>query len=249
MSYQYLKPLVFFWCLWGNVHCQSAMQQDTAALPADRVAAARSTTGPFLSKAVETFGANMGSPIFLRAFKQEKQLELWIWRDSAWALFRTYAICKIPGEPGPKRKQGDLQVPEGVYVIDVFNPKSSFHLSLRINYPNQADRHFADPQKPGGEIYLHGGCASTGCLPLGDAAIEEVYLLALDAKNAGQLHIPVHLFPCRMRPENLQALLQAQPEHHAFWENLQMVYWHFEHKRRIPAISVDADGWYRMAEE
>lgn len=225
------------------------MQQDSTAPPADRVAAARSTTGPQLAKALEAFGSQAGTPLFLRAFKQEKQLELWLWRDSAWALFQTYPICKIPGEVGPKRRQGDLQVPEGVYYIDVFNPKSNFHLSLRVNYPNQADRHFADPAKPGGEIYLHGGCASTGCLPLGDAAIETVYLLALDAKSAGQLNIPVHLFPCRMGPENVQALLREKPEHRAFWENLQPIYHYFETKRRIPAISVDGEGWYRMAEE
>jgi murein L,D-transpeptidase YafK len=214
----------------------------------DRVAAAEQRIGAALRTKVSNQGGTVGNALFLRAFKQEQVLELWMRRDTTpvFHLFETYPVCYVPGEPGPKRKEGDLQVPEGIYVIDVFNPKSSYHLSLRVNYPNASDLHFSDAEKPGGEIYIHGGCASVGCLPLGDAAIEEVYLLAKAAKEAGQDSIPVHIFPCRMTDPALNLLADRQPMHRFFWQNLQTVYDFFEKNRRLPRITVNNAGHYQV---
>lgn len=206
----------------------------------DRVAQARQLVEEDLSRDLSAQGLQWGAPIFMRAFKSEQQLELWIQDSSLFRLFRTYPICKVPGLLGPKRKEGDLQVPEGLYWVEVFNPKSSYHLSLGINYPNASDRILSDPKTPGGEIYIHGNCVSVGCLPLTDEKIREVYLLALEAKNAGQTQIPVHIFPCRMTAENRENLLaRNQPELLPFWDNLGKAYWWFEEKRVLSDYSVE----------
>ena len=215
----------------------------------DRVATARDSIGEKLEKAVRDFGAKPGSEIFLRAFKQEKRLEIWMKKDSVFWLFRSYPICYVPGKLGPKRKEGDLQVPEGVYFIDRFNPKSNFHLSMRVNYPNESDLFFSDKKHPGGEIYIHGDCVSVGCIPIEDANIEEVYLLALDAMTGEQAQIPVHIFPCRLDDVNLQNLLDDNffnAENRRFWENLQPVYEFFEKNRVVPKVKVNEQGRYEV---
>lgn len=223
-------------------------QTSPSADSTDRVAAAMQRIGPGLRAQLETWGATLGSPIFMRAFKKEQQLQLWMQQDSvsAYRLFKTYPICYVPGTLGPKRKEGDLQVPEGVYEIDVFNPKSSYHLSMRVNYPNAADLHFADPEKPGGEIYIHGNCVSVGCLPLGDEAIEEVYLIAQAARQAGQEAIAVHIFPCVMTDQALEKISSEYPAHRFFWQNLQTVYDYFEQQRVLPKVTVSDEGRYRL---
>jgi murein L,D-transpeptidase YafK len=213
------------------------------------VAAARDSIGEKLEKAVLDFGAKPGSEIFLRAFKREKRLELWMKKDSVFQLFRSYPICYVPGKLGPKRREGDLQVPEGAYFIDRFNPKSNFHLSLRVNYPNEADLHFSDKEKPGGEIYIHGACVSVGCIPIKNPNIEEVYLLALDAMTGEQEQIPVHIFPCRLDDVNLQNLIDDDffnAANRRFWENLQPVYEFFEQKRVVPKVEVNEQGRYEV---
>lgn len=214
----------------------------------DRVAQARHLVEADLSRDLSAQGLQWGAPIFLRAFKSEQQLELWIQDSSTFRLFRTYPICRVPGELGPKRKEGDLQVPEGLYWVEVFNPKSSYHLSLGINYPNASDRILSDPKKPGGEIYIHGNCVSVGCIPLTDEKIREVYLLALEAKNAGQTQIPVHIFPCRMTAENREHLLaRNQPALLPFWDNLGEAYQFFEEKKVLPKYEVEAEsGRYKF---
>jgi murein L,D-transpeptidase YafK len=206
----------------------------------DRVALARQLVGESLTRDLAAQGLQWGAPVFLRAFKSEQQLELWIKDSTTFRLFRTYPICRVPGLLGPKRKEGDLQVPEGLYWIEVFNPKSSYHLSMGINYPNESDRILSDPKKPGGEIYIHGNCVSVGCLPITDEKIRELYLLAADARDAGQQQIPVHIFPCRMTPENRKNLLgRNQPELLSFWDNLGEAYVFFETQKQIVKYKVD----------
>ncbi len=101
--------------------------------------------------------------------------------DGRFRLVASYPILAVSGGPGPKRREGDKQVPEGFYEIDRFNPKSLFHLSLGLNYPNAADRVLSDREHPGGDIFIHGSNVTVGCAPLGNDAIEELYLAALDA--------------------------------------------------------------------
>lgn len=101
-------------------------------------------------------------------------------------LIKDYQICSLSGELGPKRQQGDLQVPEGFYWIDRFNPASNFYLSLGINYPNQFDRILGKSGELGGDIFIHGGCVTIGCIPITDDKIKELYLIAVEAKSNGQ---------------------------------------------------------------
>ena len=214
----------------------------------DRVAEARITSGPAIRRRFADAGVTFPPrQIFLRAFKREMELELWAReRDEPFRKVATFAVTAASGEPGPKRREGDRQVPEGCYVIDVFNPKSRFHLSLGLNYPNAADRILADRERPGGEIYIHGGAASIGCLPLGDWAIEELYLAALDTRSRGQQAIPVHIFPARMSGDLWKAFAQAKPEWREFWESLQPIYDAFERTHLLPEVGVASDGRYRL---
>ena len=238
-----LSLFFIFYC------CAPKTEGQTIDNDIDRVATARDSIGEQLEKSVLDFGAKSRSEIFIRVFKHEKRLELWMKKDSVFGLFRTYPICFVPGKLGPKRKQGDLQVPEGVYFIDAFNPKSNFHLSMRVNYPNESDLHFSDKEKPGGEIYIHGACASVGCIPIEDPNIDELYLLALDAIKGGQEKIPVHIFPCRLDDMNLQDLIDSNffnRSNCVFWESLQPVYKYFEQKRVVPEVVVNEQGRYEV---
>lgn len=145
--------------------------------------------------------------LYLRAYKHEGVLEVWAKNrpDQKYQLLTTYPICQSSGSPGPKRKEGDLQVPEGFYQINHFNPQSNFHLSLGINYPNKSDRVFADKNHPGGAIYIHGSCVTIGCIPITDDKIKELYILAVEAKNNGQKAISVTICPSRMTEANITA--------------------------------------------
>lgn len=137
--------------------------------------------------------------IFIRIFKSELDLEVWTLceRDSTFHLVNNYPVCGLSGSLGPKRRQGDLQVPEGFYHIDRFNPVSNFHLSLGINYPNESDVILGESANLGGDIFIHGGCATIGCIPMTDEWIKEIYVLAVEARNNGQPRVPVHIFPMR----------------------------------------------------
>jgi|GEM_PF-2039592 len=117
----------------------------------------------------------------LLAFKQERSLEVWgANAEGAFAQLGRYRILAASGVRGPKRRQGDKQVPEGFYRLSELNPNSAYHLSIRVNYPNSEDiLNAAIPvEMMGGDIYIHGNDVSIGCLALGDAAIEELFCLA-----------------------------------------------------------------------
>lgn len=188
--------------------------------------------------------------MFLRIFKRERTLELWVRpdNDAAFQLLKTYDICALAGELGPKRRQGDSQVPEGFYAVDFFNPESDYHLSLHVDYPNVKDRLGSEEQiSLGGDIYIHGGCNSDGCLALTDEGIMELYWMAVEARAVGQQRIPVHIFPARFESgelERLQRVFETEPELGAFWATLKPGYDFFEQNRRIPAIMVDGAGDY-----
>src|SRR5260221_3494704 len=137
--------------------------------------------------------------VYIRSFKYDSELEVWVKNKPAekYKLFKTYKICALAGSLGPKRMAGDYQVPEGFYYINEFNPRSEYHLSLGLNYPNASDRILSDSLQPGGDIYIHGSCVTTGCIPITDQQIEELYVLAAHAKSEGQDFIPVHIFSIR----------------------------------------------------
>lgn len=117
------------------------------------------------------------------AFKDTRQLQVYAGHSGQWIHIRDYAIAGASGGPGPKLREGDLQVPEGIYRLESMNPNSAFHLSLKVNYPNEFDREMATSDgrdKLGGDIFIHGSSASVGCLAIGDEAIEELFVLAAD---------------------------------------------------------------------
>ncbi|UTW64678.1 hypothetical protein KFE98_09500 [bacterium SCSIO 12741] len=179
--------------------------------------------------------------IYLRAFKAEDELEVWAKKktDDTYRHLVTFPICSKSGQIGPKRRQGDLQVPEGYYHIDRFNPVSNFHLSLGINYPNRSDKILSDKSRPGGDIFIHGSCVTIGCLPITDPLIEQLYVLCIEAKNSGQGNIPVTLFPSRLEDETLKAL---QSEHAGetdklnLWLDLKKGYDYFNTHKKLPSI-------------
>ena len=210
-----------------------------AAAPSQaRVIAARKNQDAEVRRMLAQAGIPSPAEIFLRAFKEEGELELWAAprRGAKMVRVHTFRICASSGVAGPKRQRGDLQVPEGHYAIDRFNPVSSFHLSLGLNYPNEGDRARGAPGVDlGGDIFIHGGCATVGCLPITDAEIEKLYLIALDARSRGRATIAVDIFPTRMDDagwRRLQQLASGQTELLRFWGQLREGYELFERTRR-----------------
>jgi murein L,D-transpeptidase YafK len=191
--------------------------------------------------------------ILLRAFKKEAVLELWATdgEEKPYVLVHEYSICTSSGVLGPKRRFGDEQVPEGFYELDWFNPQSNFYLSLHISYPNAADRILGSHQNPGGDIFLHGDCASIGCIPIADDGIKEVYWLAVLVHSQGQQHLPIQIFPARLTNEGFQALAASHSNATrlvAFWSNLKQGHDLFEKTHRIARIKTRSDGTYIFAD-
>ena len=189
--------------------------------------------------------------ILLRAFKKEGKLELWAngTGTGSYTLIKTYKICTSSGVLGPKRRFGDEQVPEGFYLLDWFNPQSNFFLSMHISYPNAADRILGSRQNPGGDIFLHGNCASIGCIPISDDGIKEVYWLAVLVEDGGQKQLPIQIFPARLDDGGFRKLAaehRGEPELIAFWSNLKEGFDLFEKTRQPVPVHVRKDGAYEF---
>lgn len=188
--------------------------------------------------------------MYIRSFKYDSELQVWVKNVSAdtFSLFKSYKVCALAGTMGPKRMEGDYQVPEGFYYINEFNANSQYHLSLGLNYPNPSDKLLAHPMKPGGEIYIHGSCVTTGCIPILDNKIEELYILSSLAKGGGQDFIPVHIFPAKYdekkSAEYLERVQENDPALRAFENNLRKVYDFFEENRKLPVIAISPEGKY-----
>jgi murein L,D-transpeptidase YafK len=192
-----------------------------------------------------------GCRIYIRGFKLEKVLEVWVQQNgsSKFQLLTQYDFCAVSGSLGPKRKEGDGQIPEGFYKINHFNPESNFHLSLGINYPNQSDKLLGDKQRPGSAIYIHGNCVTIGCIPISDDKIKELYILAVEAFNSGQQNIPVHIFPARLTENNFNALLKEHAGNQTvikFWNELHPVFVDFEKTKKIPEVKINQRGEYYL---
>jgi murein L,D-transpeptidase YafK len=188
--------------------------------------------------------------VYVRSFKYDRELEVWVKgnQKDAYKLFKSYRVCMQSGTIGPKRFEGDYQMPEGFYYINEFNPNSNYHLALGINYPNASDKMLSDGLHPGNDIYIHGGCVSIGCIAISDKPIEELYVLANYAKDNGQDFIPVHVFPVKYNvKKSFEYLAQAtkanQPLQH-FAVTLKAAYDYFEDKKQLPLIMVNKKGEY-----
>ncbi|MCB1459587.1 MAG: murein L,D-transpeptidase [Nitratireductor sp.] len=189
-----------------------------------------------LVKKMKSKGMTLSSPIMIRIFKQENELEVWKARDNGrYDLLETYEICKWSGKLGPKFKEGDRQAPEGFYTINPYqmNPNSDYHLSFNIGYPNSYDRSYG---RTGTHLMVHGACSSAGCYSMTDERIEEIYSLARDAFAGGQKNFQVQAFPFRMTAENLAQ--HKDDPNFEFWKMLKEGSDHFEITRSPPKVDV-----------
>ena len=188
--------------------------------------------------------------MYIRTFKYDRILEVWVRGEEreTFKLFKTYKICMQSGSMGPKRSEGDYQVPEGFYYINEFNPNSNYHLALGLNYPNSSDKILSDSFHPGNSIYIHGNCVSIGCIAISDAPIEELYSLASIIKEKGQDFIPVHVFPIKYNiKKSSEYFANATKENQAlqkFAITLKEAYDYFEEKKKLPVIMINKKGEY-----
>ncbi len=221
-----------------------------------RVGAAFEAKEQFLKQEFEAKGLKWPAKyMYLRSFKFDSRLEVWVKQDKKekYRLFKTYNVCALAGGLGPKRLEGDYQVPEGFYYVNQFRPNSSYHLALGVNYPNPSDRLLADPQKPGGEIYVHGSCVTVGCIPITDHMIEELYVLAAITKHEGQDYIPIHVMPVVFKNEKskeyLEKFLTDRPDYAPMARTMEKVYYYFNQHKDLPALMINGKGEYLMLQE
>ena len=184
---------------------------------------------------MENIGSSKDAPMLIRAYKKEAELEVWKMRsDGRYAHLKTFPMCRWSGQLGPKKQQGDRQVPEGFYAIgpSQMNPNSSYYLSFNVGYPNQLDRALG---RGGGDIMVHGACSSAGCFSMTDAQIAEIYSIARAALGGGQRAIQMQSFPFKMTAENL-AKHRLDPNID-FWKNLKEGSDHFEVTKQEPQVA------------
>ena len=189
--------------------------------------------------------------IYLRAFKTEKIIELWAKNnsDSAFTFIKTFPICEISGNVGPKRRSRDLQVPEGFYQISSLNPYSKYYLSMQINYPNPSDSIRGVPGHLGNLIFIHGECVSSGCLAITNDKIKELVVYSLEAYKSGQEVIEIAIFPAKFDDSNyarLTTTYKNDKDKIALWADLKKSYDFFE-KTKIPAsVKFLKDGSHKI---
>ena len=180
-------------------------------------------------------GVTLSSPILVRIFKTESELEIWKQKDDRFVLFATYPICHWSGTLGPKLRDGDRQAPEGFYTVTRAQARhvGRWPVSIDLGYPNILDQSQA---RTGSDILIHGGCSSVGCFAMTNPVSEEIHQLTIAAIEAGQQRVPVHIFPFRMTGENMAA--QSASPWSPFWNNLKEGYDLFERTQRPPLIGV-----------
>ncbi|MCR9145138.1 MAG: murein L,D-transpeptidase [bacterium] len=207
-----------------------ADDSDRAQLAAERVL-------PGLRVDLAERGLAVGDEIFIRIFKEERVLELWMRAADApgFRLFREYPVVAMSGELGPKLREGDRQAPEGFYFVppSQMNPRSRFHLSFNLGFPNVYDRAH---ERTGSFLMVHGSNVSIGCFAMTDEKIEEIYTLADAALSGGQKFFRVHIFPFRMTAERTRKA--RGHKWYDFWRELQPGYDAFEADRVPPDIVV-----------
>lgn len=215
------------------VIAQPVLAADPGSTRRSRAAVQR--VAPGLKAALSKKGLRLGAPVFLRVFKSEKVLEVWVKKGAEFALFKTYPICTFSGGLGPKTREGDGMAPEGFYEVGAraMNPRSSYHLSFNLGYPNSFDRAH---RRTGSYLMVHGECVSIGCYAMTNPGIEEIWTLADAALRGGQSRFKAHLFPFRMTAENIRK--HKESPHIEFWKNLKTGYDEFEMSKRPPRVKV-----------
>jgi len=180
-------------------------------------------------------GIKLGVPIYLRIFKLDSELELWVGKDGRFVRFATYPICLWSGRLGPKLKEGDKQAPEGFYTVasEQLNPNSIMFRSFNLGFPNAFDHAHG---RTGSFLMVHGGCASVGCYAVTDPVIGELWSFVTAALDNGEQRIPVHVFPFRMTERNLAA--RKGGKWGDFWADLKKGYDMFQASHLPPVVSV-----------
>jgi len=191
---------------------------------------------PKLLAEMEAKNMDKGSPMLVRLFKQESELEVWKQdRTGHFALLKTYAICRWSGDLGPKIREGDRQTPEGFYSITPgqMNPASAYYLSFNMGYPNAYDRAWG---RTGSQLMVHGDCSSRGCYAMTDEQISEIYSLGRESFFGGQTAFQVQAYPFRMTPQNM-AKYRDNPNM-PFWRMLKEGNDIFEVTKTEPRVDV-----------
>jgi murein L,D-transpeptidase YafK len=189
--------------------------------------------------------------ILITVFKSEQELTIYVKNknEKKYQQLATYAICASSGELGPKRKQGDGQVPEGFYYIEKYNPTSSYYLSLGVSYPNQSDKIKSTAANLGGDIFIHGECVTIGCMPMTNDKIKEIYIYAIQAYQNGQTKIPVYIFPFKFTETTVASYKEHYKNNKAllsFWDNLKSGYDTFNATQQALNVTVDKAGNYNF---
>lgn len=202
---------------------------------ADRAQRAAQRVLPELQLTLQSKALKSGAAVFIRIFKHERVLELWLKQSKRFVLFRSYPICAYSGALGPKLREGDGQAPEGVYWVKAkqMNPASQFHLSFNLGYPNAFDQAHG---RTGSALMVHGNCVSIGCYAMTDEQIEEIFTLMDLAFKAGQRAVQVHAYPFRFTEANWHAF--GASANQDFWRDLARINQAFEQTQTPPMVSV-----------
>lgn len=197
-----------------------------------------------LAKRFEQKGLKLGSPIFIRVYKQTSEMELWVQHGFRYELFKVYGICRWSGGLGPKYYEGDRQSPEGLYGITTSDliVNKRWDRAMNINYPNSFDR---TNGRGGSSILIHGGCGSIGCFAIQNQNVEDVYGAVRAALRNGQAYIPVLSLPFRfstLAPEKEDTLHMSE-----FWSDLRRADLLFE-RDRLPPVAWICDGRYYFSD-
>lgn len=192
---------------------------------------------PMLTQHMSGSGLQWGSPIYLRIFKAERELELWLKHHGRYHFFKSYPVCTYGRSGlGPKTREGDGRAPEGFYFVTPrqMNPYSSYHLAFNLGYPNAYDRLHG---RSGSALMVHGSCVSIGCFAMTDKSMEEIYALADAALRHGQPFFRVHIFPFRMTDINMRK--HRFSPWYDFWRNLKNGHdWFADYGNLPPNVTV-----------
>lgn len=258
-----MRHFIFFLCLFAAFAVPAARAEDDIKVasmdkpsdpgmfynfihgfaPETAVSMWRGGNRPKLGELLDKRGFTMGQPVYIRLFKFEGVVEVWMKRGEQFDLFEVYPICVNSGALGPKLKQGDRQAPEGFYEINRkhLNPNSKYHLAINMGYPNAYDR---SHNRTGDFLMIHGACASIGCYALTNDNIEEVYGLVKAALDAGQDAVPVHAFPFRMTREALAERKDSKWVN--FWVSELLPAYEMFDMTRTPPRLMTCEGVYQI---
>ncbi len=187
-----------------------------------------------LTIAMRQRNVQMGNPVFIRIFKKESLLELWMRSGKQFTLLKTYPICKWSGHIGPKLAERDYQSPEGFYTVgrSQMKPNSAYHRAFNIGFPNNYDRAWG---RTGSLIMIHGVCRSVGCFAMTNKMVGEIYKITDAALKGGQDKFQVHIFPFKMTAKNIDHYRKHRWVD--YWWNLKQGYDMFERRLLPPMVS------------